>query len=149
MTDILILVGTESGNAQMVADLLKDELGRQGHQAEVMNRGTAADAGFERRDVVLVCCATHGDGELPDNIIPLHDSLKATRPDLQHVRYGVIALGDQTYHDTFCFAGKAMDALFAELGAQRLGERLEIDACTQPLPDEEALEWLKEWATLL
>jgi len=149
MTDILILVGTESGNAQMVADLLKDELGRQGHAVEVMNRGTADQAGFARRDVVLICCATHGDGELPDNIIPMHDGLKAARPDLGHVRYGVIALGDQTYHDTFCFAGKAMDALFAELGATRLGERLEIDACTQPLPDEEALEWMKEWATLL
>lgn len=149
MTDILILVGTESGNAQMVADLLKDELGRQGHRVEVMSRGTAAEAGFARRDVVLVCCATHGDGELPDNIIPMHDSLKAECPDLRHIRYGVIALGDQTYHDTFCFAGKAMDTLFAGLGARKLGERLEIDACTQPLPDEEALEWLKEWAALL
>jgi MioC protein len=149
MTDILILVGTESGNAQMVADLLKDELGRQGHKVEVLNRGTVAEAGFEQREVVLVCCATHGDGELPDNIIPMHDSLKTLKPDLKHIRYGVIALGDQTYHDTFCFAGKAMDTLFAELGATRLGERLEIDACTQPLPDEEALEWMKEWATLL
>lgn len=149
MTDILIIVGTESGNSQMVADLLKEELGKQGHAVEVMSKGTASDADFPRRDVVLICCATHGDGELPDNIIPLHDSLKEARPDLSHLRYSVIALGDQTYHDTFCFAGKAMDALFAELGARKLGERLEIDACTQPLPDEEALDWAKEWVTLL
>jgi MioC protein len=79
----------------------------------------------------------------------MHDSLKQSRPDLSHLRYSVIALGDQTYHDTFCFAGKAMDALFAELGARKIGERLEIDACTQPLPDEEALDWAKEWVTLL
>ena len=38
---------------------------------------------------------------------------------------------------------------FAACGARKLGERLEIDACTQPLPDEEALQWSKEWATLL
>jgi len=149
VADILIIVGTESGNSQMVADLLKEELGKQGHAVAVMNKGTAADADLARREVVLVCCATHGDGELPDNIIPLHDSLKEARPDLSHLRYCVIALGDQTYHDTFCFAGKAMDALFAELGARKVGERLEIDACTQPLPDEEALDWAKEWVTLL
>jgi MioC protein len=27
--------------------------------------------------------------------------------------------------------------------------RLEIDACTQPLPDEEALNWAQEWVTML
>jgi len=149
MADILILVGTESGNSQMVADLLREELGRLGHRVDVTTGADAADSWFAGRDVVLICTATHGDGELPDNIIPLHDRLKSARPDLAHIRYGVIALGDQTYHDTFCFAGKAMDALFAELGARRVGERLEIDACTQPLPDEEAMEWAKEWVTLL
>ena len=42
-----------------------------------------------------------------------------------------------------------MDALFAQRGARKVGERLEIDACTQPLPDEEALNWAQEWVTLL
>jgi MioC protein len=42
-----------------------------------------------------------------------------------------------------------MDALFASFGACKVGERLEIDACTQPLPDEEALNWAQEWVTML
>lgn len=149
MANILILVGTESGNAQMVADCLLEELAGQGHRVEVMDQGEAPAADFPARDVALICCATHGLGELPDNIIPLADSLREQRPDLSHLRYGVIALGDQTYAETFCKAGKAMDALFADLGAHKVGERLEIDACTQPLPDEDALEWLKEWASQL
>jgi len=149
MADILIIVGTESGNAQMVADTLQDELGRDGHGVEVATEGDAAALGLEARDVVLVCTSTHGLGELPDNIIPLHDSLKDQGPDLSRVRYGVIALGDQTYAETFCKAGKDMDEAFAALGARKIGERLEIDACTQPLPDEEALQWAKEWVTLL
>lgn len=149
MANVLILVGTESGNSQMVADCLQEELGRQGNAADVMDQGTAEDADFAARDVVLICCATHGQGELPDNIIPLADSLRDLKPDLSHLRYGVVALGDQTYADTFCNAGRTMDALFADLGARKVGERLEIDACTQPLPDEEALEWLKEWITQL
>jgi MioC protein len=149
MANILILVGTESGNADMAADFLQDELGALGHDIEVMREGTAEDADFPARETVLICTSTHGSGELPDNIIPMHDSLAAARPDLSHLRYGVIALGDQTYAETFCQAGKTMDKLFADLGADRVGERLEIDACTQPLADEEAVTWAKEWVELL
>lgn len=149
MAEILIVVGTESGNAQMVADLLEDELGGLGHAVEVTDGGTATDLDLGARDVVLVCTSTHGSGELPDNIIPLADSLRESPPDLGQVRYGVIALGDQTYSETFCAAGKEMDRLLAAAGAQKVGERLEIDACTQPLPDEDAAAWARDWVTLL
>jgi MioC protein len=149
MEDFLIIVGTESGNAQMVADILQEEFGKSGRAAEIMSGGGAGAARLEARKLLLVCCSTHGDGELPENIRPLHEELSAKSPDLSHIRYGVIALGDQTYKQTFCRGGKVMDALLARLGARRLGERLEIDACTQPLPDEEALDWAREWAALL
>lgn len=148
MASILILVGTESGNAQMIADTLQEELARAGHEVEVRADGDSLE-GLDGGRAVLICTATHGLGELPDNIIPLHDALVREKPDLSALRYGVIALGDQTYDDTFCNGGKTMDRLFAELGARRIGERLEIDACTQPLPDEDALDWAREWVTLL
>jgi MioC protein len=149
MAKIAILVGTESGNAQMVADTLEEELGTLGHAVEVFAEPDPVTVDLPSREVILICTSTHGDGELPDNLIPLHDALLDGRPDLSHLRYGVIALGDQTYHTTFCRAGKAMDRLFAELGAEKVGERLEIDACTQPLPDEEAVQWAQEWVSLL
>ena len=149
MAEILIVVGTESGNAQMVADFLAEELARLGHAVDIHGEGGAAAARLEARSVVLVCTATHGEGELPDTIVAFHDDLRAARPDLSHLRYGVIALGDQTDGETFCHAGRVLDSLLAELGAHRVGERLEIDACTQPLPDEDALEWAKEWVALL
>jgi len=149
MARILIIVGTESGNAQMCADHLADNLPALGHHVEVAGDADAGCVDLEGRDAVLLCTSTHGDGEMPDNIIPLAQRLRAEAPDLSHLRYGVIALGDQTYKATFCKAGKDLDALFLELGARKLGERLEIDACTQPLPDEEALNWAQEWVTLL
>lgn len=150
MSNILILVGTESGNAQMVGETLMDEFSRQGVEAEVVDQADSLDdLGLADREVVLIVTSTHGLGELPDNIIPVHDALESERPDLSHLKFGVIALGDQTYAETFCKAGKMMDALFASLGAQRVGERLEIDACTQPLPDEDAVDWSKEWLSQL
>jgi MioC protein len=149
MASILIIVGTESGNAQMCADHLSDNLPAFGHEVEVAGDADAASVDLAGRDAVLVCTSTHGDGELPDNLVPLAERLREQAPDLSHLRYGVIALGDQTYQATFCQAGKDMDELFARCGARRLGERLEIDACTQPLPDEEALTWAQEWVTML
>lgn len=149
MANITIIVGTESGNAQMCADYLREQLPSLGHCIEVIPEGEAGSVDLQACEVVLICTSTHGDGELPDNLVPLARRLRDDKPDLSQLCYGVIALGDQTYKNTFCRAGKNMDALFAACGATKVGERLEIDACTQPLPDEEALNWAQEWVTLL
>jgi MioC protein len=148
MADILIVVGTESGNAQLVGDSLEETFSAKGHTVAV-NDNADASAVTGAKDVVLVVTSTTGMGDLPANIQPLSDQLTDANADLSHLRYGVIALGDQTYQDTFCGGGKKMDALFEKLGAKRIGERLEIDACTQPVPDEEALKWAEEWVQLL
>ena len=148
MTNILILVGTESGNAQMVADALKPVLEGAGHAVDVSDKA-AGKADLEAHDVLLVICATHGSGDIPTNILPLAETLERDHPDLSGHRYGIIALGDMTYQDTFCGAGKKLDDIFASCGAKRIGERLEVDASEQPLPDEEALTWIEGWKALV
>ena len=148
MAKILILVGTESGNAQMVADALKPVLEGAGHAVDVSDKAASA-ADFTGNDVLLVVCATHGSGDIPTNILPLAETLERERPDLSGHRYGIIALGDMTYQDTFCGGGKKLDTVFALCGAKRVGDRLEVDASTQPLPDEEALGWVEGWKALV
>src|SRR5258708_14089690 len=145
---ILILVGTESGNAQMVADALKPVLLAAGHSVDVTDKA-ATSAGLCSHDVLLVGCATHGSGDIPTNILPLAQTLQRERPDLSSHRYGVVALGDMTYQDTFCGGGKKVDQVFELCGARRLGDRLEVDASSQPLPDEEALAWIESWKSLV
>ncbi|MFZ5783401.1 MAG: flavodoxin domain-containing protein [Pseudomonadota bacterium] len=148
MAQILILVGTESGNAQMVADALKPVLESAGHAVDISDQAAAA-ADLVAHEVLLVVCATHGSGDIPTNILPLAETLERERPDLSGHRYGVIALGDMTYQDTFCGGGKKLDRVFELCGATRIGKRLEVDASTQPLPDEEALGWIEGWKTLV
>jgi MioC protein len=148
MASILILVGTESGNAQMVADALKPVLESSSHKVDVTETA-ATKADLEAHDVLLVICATHGSGDIPTNILPLVETLERERPDLSGHRYGVIALGDMTYQDTFCGGGKKVDAVLELCGAKKVGERLEVDASTQPLPDEEALGWIEGWKSLV
>jgi MioC protein len=55
---------------------------------------------------------------------------------LGHVRYGVIALGDRTYLQTFCFGGKKFDERLQGLGAQRMGEVWCHDASAGTMPEE-------------
>ena len=148
MARILILVGTESGNAQMVADALKPVLTAAGHTVDVTDKA-ATVVDLLVHEVFLVVSATHGSGEIPTNILPLAETLERERPDLSGHRYGVIALGDRTYQDTFCGGGKKLDGVFASCGARKLGERLELDASSQPLPDQEALDWVEGWKSLV
>lgn len=144
MATILILVGTESGNAQMVADALQPVLAAAGHAVDVTDKA-ATFADLQAHDVLLVVCATHGSGDIPTNILPLVETLEREKSDLSGHRYGVIALGDMTYQDTFCGGGKKVDQVLELCGAKKVGERLEVDASTQPLPDEEALAWIEGW----
>src|SRR5258708_30492471 len=144
---ILILVGTESGNAQMVADALKPVLMAAGHSVDVTDKA-ATSADIRSHDVLLVVCATHGSGDIPTNILPLAETLERERPDLSGHRYGMIALGDMTYQDTFCGGGKKVDKVFALCGAQRLGDRPRVGAAPPPLPGEEAAPWVGDWEGL-
>ena len=148
MATILILVGTESGNAQMVADALSPVLESAGHAVDISDKAASADD-LRAHDVLLIVCATHGSGDIPTNILPLAEMLERERPDLSGHRYGVIALGDMTYQETFCGGGKKVDKVLALCGARKLGDRLEVDASSQPLPDEEALSWVERWKVLV
>src|SRR5690606_17939921 len=47
-------------------------------------------------------------------------------PQLPHVRFAVLALGDSTY-ERYCEAGKRLDRRLESLGAQRLMERVDCD----------------------
>lgn len=145
LDNLLILFGTQSGNAAMVAETLKSALERAGIAAELVPENGAEPSLIARQKWLLVCCSTHGEGDVPDHLLPLISALQSERPDLSALRYGVIALGDTTYADTFCFGGKRIDELLAERGACRIGSRLEVDASTQPFADEAALAWLAGW----
>lgn len=69
----------------------------------------------------LLCAATHGAGDPTDDAQELLAALAAQPRYLGAMRYGVFALGDSSYGDTFCGGAKAIGAALADLGAQRLG----------------------------
>ena len=143
---VTILVGTMTGTAELVADEVKDVLTAEGLSAAVLAMDKLTPAAFERPGRFLICTSTYGQGDVPDNARDFFAALETTRPDLARVEYGVIALGDHTYAQTFCFGGKRFDQLLTSLGAKRLGEILLHDASAGTIPEEVAVEWARRWA---
>jgi MioC protein len=143
--DITILVGTMTGTAEMVAQEVQQALEAAGHQASIQVMDNLDAAVFQRGGNFLICTSTYGNGDVPDNAQALFNSLETGRPDLSNVTYGVIALGDTTYKDTFCQGGIRFDKMLAELGARRAGEMLMHDAGSGTLPEELAAQWVVLW----
>jgi MioC protein len=142
---IHILVGTMTGTAQLCAQEMELALDDGETQVMTLMMDGLDSSVFSRQGVFLVCTSTYGQGDVPDNARALYEDLKAKRPDLSHVIYGVFGLGDRTYAETFNFGGKRFDELLTELGARRIGERHMHDASSGVLPEETALEWCQAW----
>jgi MioC protein len=143
--DITILVGTMTGTAEMVAQEVQQALETAGHQASIqVMDGLNADV-FQGGGTYLICTSTYGNGDVPDNAQELFASLETGKPDLGSVTYGIIALGDTTYKDTFCQGGIRFDKLLTELGARRAGEMMMHDASSGTLPEELAAQWVVPW----
>ena len=143
--ELTILVGTMTGTAQLVAQELELTLddGETRVKTQPMD---GLDAGvFAGGGLFLICSSTYGQGDVPDNAKNLYESLQTARPDLSSVRYGVIALGDRTYAETFCNGGKRFDAILSELGARRIGDMMLHDASAGTMPEELAVPWAADW----
>ena len=143
--DLTILVGTMTGTAQSVAQELELRLDDGDTRARAVLMDDQDARVFAGGGLFLICTSTYGQGDVPDNAKKLYESLLAQRPDLSGVQYGVVALGDRTYMDTFCNGGRRFDAILGELGAQRIGEILLHDASAGTMPEEVAAEWVDGW----
>ncbi|WP_249976730.1 flavodoxin [Vreelandella olivaria] len=144
MPKLNILVGTMYGGALDVAEQVKPLFEKAGYSVEIMEQPTLNDL-TDRDGITLFCVSTTGSGDFPGNFVPFVRSLRDKSPSLAELRYGLIALGDSSYGDTFCGAGRALDSVLEDHGAVRLGERLEVDAMETFMADDAAVPWVEQW----
>ncbi len=143
MKKIHILVGSMLGGTEYVADMLNDALNDHDVESQLHTEFEEIEDLIGNDTHWIICCSTHGAGDLPDNIQPFADFLQR-RPSLHHQRYDVIGIGDSSY-DTFNQAAKTLDEEMEQCGGIRTSEPLFVDVQQDPLPEEPALEWLSEW----
>lgn len=144
-----ILVGTMTSTADYVAQAIQMDCTDLVPDIEVQLMDgldiSVFDSAAEEDAVYLICTSTYGQGDVPDNARALYDSLESQPKFLGHLRYGVIALGDRTYQQTFAFGGKKFDERLQGLGAQRIGDIWIHDASSGTLPETEGTEWCRQW----
>ena len=134
-----------TGTAELVAQEIETTLTAAGFTPTTRLMDGLDASVFENGGVFLVVSSTYGNGDVPDNAQAFFAALSEARPDLSHVVYGLVALGDMTYRATFCGGGMQFDRLLTQLGARRAGEPLKHDACSGSLPEDVAAEWAAGW----
>lgn len=142
---ITILAASQTGNARRVAEALRLRLESIGLESQLYSAADYKSKNLSQEDIVLLVASTQGEGEPPEEAIPLYKFLFGKKaPDLSQLSYAVLALGDSSYPD-FCQAGKDFDAQLAKLGATRLGDRGDCDLDYQADADA----WSDQVSTLV
>lgn len=150
MEKLTVLVGTMTGNAEMAAEAMAEILRQEfGFPVELMLMDDLDAGVFGNGGLFLVCTSTYGEGDTPDTAAAFYKDLLTARPQLGHVRFGVLGLGDSTYRTTFNFGGKRFEDILVELGATLIGSRGKHDCRSGIDPEEFAAAWVREWAKLL
>ncbi len=124
---LTVLYGTESGNAEKLADLSAKEAKKRGFQTAVKNMADIAPADLAKVENLLVIVSTWGDGDPPESATTFYkDFMNGSAVELPRVRFSVCALGDTSY-EKFCQTGKDIDARLEKLGAKRVSPRQDCD----------------------
>lgn len=142
MATINIIVGSVYGNAESVAEEVQAFLTGEGHDSAVCTDASVND--FVSPDAVLVITSTTGQGDVPPNIEFTIDELRTEFPLLAQKPFAVAALGDSSYGESFCGAGKICFELLSELQGKPVAGLLEVDAMETLEPETDVLNWLKE-----
>lgn len=138
--EVTVLYGSQTGNSSGLSKKLAKKLEEQGLQVTLSSMGDFKPNGLKKIENLLIVVSTHGEGEPPDNAIPLHEFLNSKRaPKLDGLKYSVLALGDTSY-EFFCQTGKDFDLRLQELGGTPIVPRVDCDVDF----DEAAAEWMND-----
>ena len=144
MSEIYILWGSQSGNAQNLAQVIADSLSSE-FAINLHDMGDLDPEEIHGIKHLVIVTSTYGDGEAPDNASEWMSFVKfADELDLSHLHYAVIGLGD-TYYPHFCQAGKDFDQYLSKHGAHAMLKRLDCDLYYE----EQYPDWLNELKSVL
>ncbi len=144
---ITILSASQTGNARKIAEQLHQDISRTGLNVNLQKAGEYKTKQLSKEDFLLIITSTQGEGEPPEEALPLHKFLFSNKISrLENLKYAVFSLGDTSY-EFFCKAGKDIDERLSELGGQRILERTEADVDYHLMADnwkQQVVEYLSQ-----
>lgn len=139
-TAITLISASQTGNARRLAEQLRDDLLAAKLNVNLVNAGDYKFKQIAQERLLVIVASTQGEGEPAEEAVALHKFLFSKKaPKLPETAFAVFGLGDTSY-EHFCQAGKDFDNKLAELGAQRLVERVDADVEYQ----ESAQQWRQQ-----
>jgi sulfite reductase (NADPH) flavoprotein alpha-component len=127
IADITILVGSQTGNCEYLAEQLQHLAANRGLKTVIKKMGDYKLPQLKTEKNLLVIVSTYGEGEPPDNAREMYAYLFSKRaPSLKHAHFAVLGLGDSSY-EFFCKIGIDFDRRLEELGAMRIHSRVDCD----------------------
>src|SRR3954453_4167076 len=137
--EVTILYGSQTGNAQGVAEKARKTLEGLGFQVAISSMSDFKPNNLKKLQNLLIVASTHGEGEPPDNAIGFHEFLYGKRaPKLDDLNFSVLSLGDSSY-EFFCQTGKDFDQRLEALGGKRIYSRVDCDLDY----DEQVSQWIE------
>ena len=137
---LTILFGTESGNAELVAQSLAAHV-RDRFAVTVQDLADTDPAALDTSHPHVAVCSTYGGGELPTSARAFATAVAEGAADLSGVRYAAFGLGNRTYGETFSRGVVVLDETLAAAGASRFGDAGRHDAAEGRPPARQACEW--------
>ena len=138
--EIIIAFGTETGNAEMLAEDAANAASDFNLEGRVCDMEDLSVDDLSSASRVMIVCSTWGEGDQPDNAQDLYDDVCDSADDsMNGVSFAVLALGDTAF-DLFCESGKEWDRILEEKGGTRIHERIDCDTDYEDYADE----WISE-----
>jgi flavodoxin I len=136
MPNILIVYGSTTGNTEMVAEQISNQL--SDHNPKMQDVTDTTPEELTQYDVIIAGASTWDDGLLQTDF---RDFVEGLTVDLNSKKVAAFGLGDSNYPN-FCKSAEILQETFTKLGTQSIVEPLKIDG----FPDEEKNEQkVEQW----
>ncbi|EFX3753598.1 NADPH-dependent assimilatory sulfite reductase flavoprotein subunit [Salmonella enterica] len=136
MPGVTLISASQTGNARRVAEALRDDLLAANLNVTLVNAGDYKFKQIASEKLLVIVTSTQGEGEPPEEAVALHKFLFSKKaPKLENTAFAVFSLGDTSY-EFFCQSGKDFDSKLAELGGERLLDRVDADVEYQAAASE-------------
>ena len=143
---ITLISASQTGNARRLAEQLRDDLLAAKLSVNLVNAGDYKFKQIGQEKLLVVVTSTQGEGEPPEEAVALHKFLLSKKAPkfAAGSAFAVFGLGDTSY-EFFSKAGKDFDERLAELGAERLLDRVDADVEYK----EQAAAWRQQLTEIL
>lgn len=124
---LTILYASQTGNCRSLAEEYTQTCQSLDINCQLISLADYKPRNINKEQYVVIIISTHGEGDAPDDAEIFYEYLFSNKsPDLNNLKYSLLALGDSSY-EKFCQTGVDIDLQLQKLGATPVIDRIDCD----------------------